>query len=69
MAYILTNRQARELYVDANNNFDLNSVGDDRTIRCWVLSQDARLVKTIGDSLEQFITCIRWGPKQIQRDR
>ncbi|KAJ5792025.1 nuclear migration protein NudF [Penicillium pulvis] len=47
----------------------LITVGDDRTIRCWDLSQDARLVKTVDDSSEQFITCIRWGPKQIHRDR
>jgi platelet-activating factor acetylhydrolase IB subunit alpha len=39
----------------------LISVGDDRTIRCWDLSNEARLVKTIVGS-PKFLSSIRWGP-------
>ncbi|CAI7644930.1 unnamed protein product [Penicillium bialowiezense] len=39
----------------------LISVGDDRTIRCWDLSNEARLVRTIVGS-SRFLTSIRWGP-------
>lgn len=37
----------------------LISISDDRTVRCWDLSQDARLVKTKTVSSE-FLSCIRW---------
>lgn len=40
----------------------LLSVADDKTIRCWDLSQEARLVKTLEESHEHFVTCIRWIP-------
>ena len=39
----------------------LISVGDDRTIRCWDLSNEARLLKTIVGS-SKFLSSIRWGP-------
>ncbi|KAI9368598.1 nuclear distribution protein nudF [Aspergillus egyptiacus] len=40
----------------------LISVADDKTIRCWDLSQEARLVKTIDNAHDHFISCIRWAP-------
>jgi len=40
----------------------LISVGDDKTIRCWDLSQEGRLVKTIDDAHGHFVSCIRWAP-------
>ncbi|KAJ5114297.1 nuclear migration protein NudF [Penicillium alfredii] len=36
----------------------LISVGDDRTIRCWDLSQEARLVKTIAGAPIHFVSCV-----------
>lgn len=47
----------------------LVSVGDDRTIRCWDLSRDAELVKTIDEPSNHFVSCIQWGPKQLHRDQ
>jgi len=40
----------------------LLSVSDDRTIRCWDLTQDGRCVKTVTGAHEHFISCIRWAP-------
>ncbi|KAL2864125.1 WD40 repeat domain-containing protein [Aspergillus lucknowensis] len=40
----------------------LISVADDKTIRCWDLSQEARMVKTIDDAHGNFVTCVRWAP-------
>jgi platelet-activating factor acetylhydrolase IB subunit alpha len=40
----------------------LFSVSDDKTIRCWDLSQEGRLVKTISNAHGHFISCIRWAP-------
>lgn len=40
----------------------LISVADDKTIRCWDLSQEGRLVKTIDNAHGHFISCIRWAP-------
>ncbi|GIJ92746.1 protein with putative role during mitosis [Aspergillus pseudoviridinutans] len=39
----------------------LLSVSDDRTLRCWDLSQEGRC-KTLTDVHERFITCLRWAP-------
>ncbi|KAH7320271.1 WD40-repeat-containing domain protein [Stachybotrys elegans] len=38
----------------------LLSVADDKTLRCWDLSQEGKCVKVLGDAHEQFITCLRW---------
>ena len=43
----------------------LISVGDDKTIRCWDLSQEGRLVKTIDDAHGHFVSCIRWAPSVV----
>jgi platelet-activating factor acetylhydrolase IB subunit alpha len=40
----------------------LLSVSDDKTLRCWDLSQDGRCVKVLKDSHERFITCLKWVP-------
>lgn len=40
----------------------LLSVSDDRSIRCWDLSQRGRCVKVLQDSHHHFISCIKWAP-------
>ena len=40
----------------------LLSVSDDKTIRCWDMSQEGKCVKTLDDAHGHFISCIRWGP-------
>jgi platelet-activating factor acetylhydrolase IB subunit alpha len=40
----------------------LLSVSDDRTLRCWDLSQEGRCVKTLTDVHERFVTCLRRAP-------
>ncbi|PLN76694.1 nuclear distribution protein nudF [Aspergillus taichungensis] len=40
----------------------LFSVGDDKTIRCWDLAQEGKLVKTIDGAHGHFVSCIRWAP-------
>lgn len=40
----------------------LLSVSDDKTIRCWDLSQECKCVKTVDDSHAHFVSSIRWAP-------
>jgi platelet-activating factor acetylhydrolase IB subunit alpha len=40
----------------------LLSVSDDKTMRCWDLSQEGKLVKTLDDAHGHFVACIRWAP-------
>lgn len=40
----------------------LLSVSEDKTLRCWDLSQEGKCVKVIADAHEHFITDIRWAP-------
>lgn len=40
----------------------LLSCSDDKTIRCWDLSQECKCVKTIEESHDHFVTCMRWAP-------
>lgn len=40
----------------------LLSVSDDRSIRCWDLSQRGRCVKVLQDAHHHFISCLRWAP-------
>jgi platelet-activating factor acetylhydrolase IB subunit alpha len=44
----------------------LLSVADDKTLRCWDLSQEGKLVKTLDDTHGHFISCIRWAPGLIK---
>ena len=46
----------------------LISVSDDKTIRCWDLTQDGRNVKTVEDAHGHFVSCIRWAPAQVKED-
>ena len=40
----------------------LLSVSDDKTIRCWDLSQECKCVKVVDDSHGHFVSSIRWAP-------
>lgn len=40
----------------------LISASDDKTIRCWDLSQEGKCVKTVEDAHGHFVTCLRWAP-------
>lgn len=40
----------------------LLSVSDDKTLRCWDLSQEGKCVRTIVDTHDHFITCLKWAP-------
>ena len=40
----------------------LLSVSEDKTIRCWDLSQEGKCVKVIADAHDHFVTDIRWAP-------
>ncbi|RVD82964.1 WD40 repeat [Arthrobotrys flagrans] len=44
----------------------LLSCSDDKTIRCWDLSQNGRCVKVIEPAHGHFVTCIKWAPNQIK---
>jgi platelet-activating factor acetylhydrolase IB subunit alpha len=43
----------------------LLSVAEYKTLRCWDLSQDGKLVKTVDDGHGNFVTCIRWAPMNV----
>ncbi|KAF3939968.1 Beta-TrCP [Dactylella cylindrospora] len=45
----------------------LLSCSDDRTIRCWDLTQSGRCVKTVDAAHSHFVTCIKWAPNQVRR--
>jgi platelet-activating factor acetylhydrolase IB subunit alpha len=44
----------------------LLSVADDKTLRCWDLTQDGKCVKVVSDTHNHFITCLRWAPSIIK---
>ncbi|KAF2001991.1 nuclear distribution protein PAC1 [Amniculicola lignicola CBS 123094] len=44
----------------------LLSVSDDKTIRCWDLTQEGRCVKTVEDAHDRFVSCIRWAPNVVK---
>jgi platelet-activating factor acetylhydrolase IB subunit alpha len=44
----------------------LISVSDDKTLRCWDLEQEGKLVKTLEDAHSHFVSCIRWAPGVIK---
>jgi platelet-activating factor acetylhydrolase IB subunit alpha len=41
------------------------SVSDDKTLRCWDLSQECKCVRTIADVHGHFVSCIRWAPSLL----
>ncbi|KAG9227935.1 nuclear distribution protein nudF [Amylocarpus encephaloides] len=40
----------------------LLSVSDDKSLRCWDLSQEGKCVKVLSDAHDRFVTCLRWAP-------
>jgi len=46
----------------------LLSVSDDKTIRCWDLTQDCKCVKTVDDAHGHFVTSLRWAPSIYKGD-
>jgi platelet-activating factor acetylhydrolase IB subunit alpha len=46
----------------------LVSVADDKTMRCWDLSQDGKCAKELASLHDHFISCLKWVPA-IQKDR
>lgn len=44
----------------------LLSASDDKTIRCWDLTQEGRCVKTVTDAHGHFVSCMRWAPNVIK---
>ncbi|EEH48771.1 nuclear distribution protein PAC1 [Paracoccidioides brasiliensis Pb18] len=44
----------------------LLSVSDDKTLRCWDLTQECKCVRTVKDAHGHFISCIRWAPNIIK---
>lgn len=40
----------------------LLSVADDKSLRCWDLSQDGKCVRVLGEAHGHFISCLRWAP-------
>ncbi|KAL2001469.1 hypothetical protein VTN02DRAFT_1705 [Thermoascus thermophilus] len=44
----------------------LLSVSDDKTLRCWDLTQEGKCVRTIADAHGHFISCLRWAPSLIK---
>ncbi|KAF1981056.1 nuclear distribution protein nudF [Aulographum hederae CBS 113979] len=46
----------------------LFSVSDDKTLRCWDLSQGGKCVKVLADEHERFITCLKWAPGYMKQN-
>ena len=42
------------------------SVADDKTLRCWDLEQEGKLVKTLDEAHGHFVSCIRWAPGLVK---
>lgn len=40
----------------------LLSASDDKSVRCWDLSQEGKCVKTLDDAHGHFVSCLRWAP-------
>ncbi len=41
------------------------SAADDKTLRCWDLSQEGKCVKTL-EVHEHFVTCLKWAPSLVK---
>ena len=44
----------------------LVSCSDDKTLRCWDLSQEGKCVKVVEDAHAHFISCVRWAPSVVK---
>lgn len=44
----------------------LLSCSDDKTIRCWDLSQEGKCVKTVEDAHGHFVSSMRWAPGVVK---
>lgn len=44
----------------------LLSVADDKTLRCWDLSQEGKCVKNLSDVHGHFVSCLRWAPSIVK---
>ncbi|KAJ2904357.1 nuclear distribution protein pac-1a [Zalerion maritima] len=44
----------------------LLSVADDKTLRCWDLSQEGKCVKVLNDAHNHFVSCLRWAPTIVK---
>lgn len=44
----------------------LLSVADDKTLRCWDLSQEGKCVRVLEGVHDHFITCLRWAPTIVK---
>ncbi|KAL1870792.1 hypothetical protein VTK73DRAFT_2516 [Phialemonium thermophilum] len=42
------------------------SVADDKTLRCWDLTQEGKMVKCLSDAHGHFISCLRWAPSIVK---
>ncbi|KAI9726278.1 MAG: protein with putative role during mitosis [Chrysothrix sp. TS-e1954] len=40
----------------------LLSVADDKTLRCWDLTQEGKCVRVLGEAHGHFVSCVRWAP-------
>lgn len=40
----------------------LLSVSDDKTLRCWDLTQGGKCVKVLDEAHSRFVLCLRWAP-------
>ncbi|KAI5272628.1 protein with putative role during mitosis, partial [Ascosphaera acerosa] len=40
----------------------LLSASDDKSIRCWDLSQDGKCVRVLSNAHGHFVSCMRWAP-------
>jgi platelet-activating factor acetylhydrolase IB subunit alpha len=44
----------------------LLSAADDKTLRCWDLSQEGKMVKNLDSAHGHFVSCLRWAPGVIK---
>jgi platelet-activating factor acetylhydrolase IB subunit alpha len=44
----------------------LFSVSDDKTLRCWDLSQEGKCVGTLDNAHDRFVTCLKWAPGLVK---
>ncbi|KAK2757660.1 protein with putative role during mitosis [Arachnomyces sp. PD_36] len=44
----------------------LLSVSDDKTLRCWDLTQECKCVRIVSDAHGHFVSCIRWAPNLVK---